>query len=29
MVGADGHRIEGLPHDELRRLLAKYNRLAN
>jgi L-aminopeptidase/D-esterase-like protein len=29
MVGVDGHRVEGLPHDELRRLLGKYNRLAN
>jgi L-aminopeptidase/D-esterase-like protein len=29
MVGVDGHRVEGLPHDELRRLLEKYNRIAN
>ena len=29
MTGVDGHRVEGLPHDELRRLLHKYNRLAN
>jgi L-aminopeptidase/D-esterase-like protein len=29
MTGVDGHRVEGLPHDELRRLLEKYNRLAN
>jgi len=29
MTGVDGHRVEGLPHDELRRLLGKYNRLAN
>jgi L-aminopeptidase/D-esterase-like protein len=29
MTGVDGHRVEGLPHDELRRLLQKYNRLAN
>jgi hypothetical protein len=26
MTGIDGHRVEGLPHDELRRLLEKYNR---
>jgi len=29
MTGVDGHQVEGLPHDELRRLLGKYNRLAN
>jgi L-aminopeptidase/D-esterase-like protein len=29
MTGVDGHRVEGLPHDELRRLLGKYNRLGN
>jgi D-aminopeptidase len=29
MTGVDGHRVEGLPHEELRRLLQKYNRLGN
>ncbi len=29
MTGVDGHRVEGLPHDELQRLLQKYNRLGN
>jgi D-aminopeptidase len=29
MTGVDGHRVEGLPHDELRRLLQEYNRLGN
>ncbi|MGH9321396.1 MAG: P1 family peptidase [Vicinamibacteria bacterium] len=29
MTGVDGHRVEGLPHRELRRILQKYNRLAN
>jgi len=28
MVGADNHRVEGLPHDRLREVLKKYNRLA-
>ena len=28
MVGADGHRVEGLPDDRLREVLRKYNRLA-
>jgi L-aminopeptidase/D-esterase-like protein len=28
MVGAGGHRVEGLPHDRLRDALMKYNRLA-
>lgn len=27
MVGADNHRVEGLPHDRLRDILRKYNRL--
>jgi D-aminopeptidase len=27
MVGADNHRVEGLPHDRLRDILARYNRL--
>jgi len=27
MVGQDGHTIPGLPHDELQRILADYNRL--
>lgn len=27
MVGADNHRVEALPHDRLRELLKKYNRL--
>ena len=27
MVGANGHRVEALPHDRLRELLQKYNRL--
>jgi D-aminopeptidase len=27
MIGADNHRIEALPHDRLRELLQKYNRL--
>ncbi len=26
--GADNHRVEGLPHDRLREVLGKYNRLA-
>ncbi|MGC1685073.1 MAG: P1 family peptidase [Candidatus Acidiferrales bacterium] len=27
MTGADNHRVEGLPHDKLREVLKKYNRL--
>jgi D-aminopeptidase len=27
MTGIDGHRVEALPHDKLRQILAKYNRL--
>jgi D-aminopeptidase len=27
MTGADGHRVIGLPHDQLREILKKYNRL--
>jgi L-aminopeptidase/D-esterase-like protein len=27
MTGADGHRVIGLPHDRLRAILKKYNRL--
>jgi L-aminopeptidase/D-esterase-like protein len=27
MTGADGHRVVALPHDRLRQLLRKYNRL--
>jgi len=27
MTGIDGHRVRALPHDELRAVLAKYNRL--
>jgi D-aminopeptidase len=27
MVGADGHKVEALPHDRLREVLEKYNRL--
>jgi L-aminopeptidase/D-esterase-like protein len=27
MTGIDGHRVEGLPHDRLREVLKKYNRL--
>jgi len=27
MVGADNHRVEGLPHERLREILTKYNRL--
>jgi len=26
MVGRDNHRIERLPHDEVRRILKKYGR---
>jgi D-aminopeptidase len=29
MVGADSHRVEGLPHQKLREVLAKYRRLAH
>ena len=28
MTGADGHSVEALPHDRLREVLKKYNRLA-
>ncbi len=28
MTGADGHKVEALPHDQLREVLKKYNRLA-
>jgi L-aminopeptidase/D-esterase-like protein len=27
MVGADNHKVIGLPHDQLREILKKYNRL--
>jgi L-aminopeptidase/D-esterase-like protein len=27
MVGIDGHRVLGLPHDRLREILARYGRL--
>lgn len=27
MVGRDGHRVTALPHDQLRKILARYNRL--
>jgi L-aminopeptidase/D-esterase-like protein len=26
MTGRDNHRVEALPHDRMRKLLAKYNR---
>jgi D-aminopeptidase len=29
MTGADGHAVEALPHDRLREVLKKYNRLAD
>ncbi len=29
MTGADGHTVEALPHDKLREVLRKYNRLAD
>jgi D-aminopeptidase len=29
MTGADGHKVEALPHDRLRAVLKKYNRLAD
>jgi hypothetical protein len=28
MTGVDGHRVEAIPHDRLREILQKYNRLA-
>ena len=28
MTGVDGHEVRALPHDQLRAVLAKYNRLA-
>jgi len=28
MTGINGHRVEALPHDMLREVLKKYNRLA-
>jgi L-aminopeptidase/D-esterase-like protein len=28
MTGADGHKVIALPHDRLREILKKYNRLA-
>jgi len=28
MTGIDGHHINALPHDRLREVLRKYNRLA-
>ena len=28
MIGRDGHTVSGLPHDRLREVLKKYNRLA-
>jgi len=27
MTGVDGHRVMALPHDQLREVLKKYNRL--
>ena len=27
MTGIDGHHVRALPHDELRKVLAKYHRL--
>jgi len=27
MTGRDNHTVEGLPHDRLREILKKYNRL--
>jgi L-aminopeptidase/D-esterase-like protein len=27
MTGADNHRVEALPHDRLREVLKKYNRV--
>jgi hypothetical protein len=29
MTGADRHTVEALPHDRLREVLKKYNRLAD
>jgi hypothetical protein len=29
MSGIDNHRVIGLPHDRLREVLRKYNRLVN
>ena len=29
MTGIDGHVVDGLPHDRLREVLKKYNRLAH
>jgi L-aminopeptidase/D-esterase-like protein len=29
MTGIDGHRVRALPHDQLRAVLAKYNRLTH
>jgi D-aminopeptidase len=29
MTGFDGHTVEALPHDKLREVLKKYNRLAD
>ncbi len=29
MTGYRGHHVEGLPHDALRQVLQKYNRLSN
>jgi L-aminopeptidase/D-esterase-like protein len=29
MTGAKGHKVTALPHDDLQRLLKKYNRLSN
>ena len=29
MTGVDGHTVYALPHDRLREILRKYNRLAN
>ena len=29
MTGADGHTVEALPHEQLRAVLKKYNRLAD
>jgi hypothetical protein len=29
MTGVDGHHVRALPHDQLRAVLARYNRLTN
>jgi hypothetical protein len=29
MTGIDGHHVRALPHEQLRAVLAKYNRLAH